>query len=132
MKYNYLGVVIDMKLGFKEHCNHLVRLLFAKLIILVDAVDISVSGISIVEAEVYRSADDIDVVPVQISQVDIELTNLLGKKPDGESASCLDLHDEIVCRWNSYLKKGVSSEEKTRNIDKYVIAANCPALKFSV
>ncbi|XP_050293442.1 uncharacterized protein LOC126733983 [Anthonomus grandis grandis] len=53
----------------------------------------------------------------------------LGAKPPMDDAKLgAELHNEIVIRWQSYLVKGVSLEERKKIVEKYDLPANCQQL----
>ncbi|KAJ8917013.1 hypothetical protein NQ315_012931 [Exocentrus adspersus] len=63
------------------------------------------------------------------NEADAELAELLGEKPKEEAPTGPEIHPEIQCRWTNYIAKGLLKDDKSKIIDKYPLASNCPALK---
>lgn len=53
----------------------------------------------------------------------------LGDKPKNGDQSGLVIHKEIAERWEIYLKKGLTVEQKQKLIDTHLPPLNCPLLK---
>lgn len=58
----------------------------------------------------------------------LALISALGDKPQGPEKQGPTFHEEIIIRWDSYLTKGVSKEDRAKVLEKYTIPANCQAL----
>lgn len=65
---------------------------------------------------------------LEMPAVNTDLSTALGAKPSDIEIQGEQLHEEIVSRWEYYLKKGVKKEERQKIIAKYPIPKNNPAL----
>ncbi|CAH1962528.1 unnamed protein product [Acanthoscelides obtectus] len=53
----------------------------------------------------------------------------LGSRPDSQDNVGKELHEEIVIRWDSLLKKGLSKDQREELMTKFKIPSNCKALQ---
>ncbi|KAJ8972703.1 hypothetical protein NQ314_000070 [Rhamnusium bicolor] len=52
-----------------------------------------------------------------------------GADPTAHANPPEDIHGELVVRWSTYLKKGLTKEQRADIMDKYPVPENCSSLK---
>ncbi|KAJ8931461.1 hypothetical protein NQ314_015620 [Rhamnusium bicolor] len=70
-----------------------------------------------------------ETVAKEISEATKEYVALLGADPTAHANPPEDIHGELVVRWSTYLKKGLTKEQRADIMDKYPVPENCSSLK---
>lgn len=52
----------------------------------------------------------------------------LGSRPNPDNAEGQPIHEEIVLRWNGYLQKGLTKDQRVELMDRYKLPSNCKTL----
>ncbi|KAJ8971829.1 hypothetical protein NQ314_000525 [Rhamnusium bicolor] len=70
-----------------------------------------------------------ETVAKEISEATKEYVALLEADPTAHANLPEDIHGELVVRWSTYLKKGLTKEQRADIMDKYPVPENCSSLK---
>lgn len=78
--------------------------------------------------EMETVAENINDIPSEDNKDQEEVFSILGSRPKTEGNNGKSFHEEIVIRWNAYLKNGLSKDQREELMNKYMLPANCKAL----